>query len=111
MSDWIAIAKLTEIPQRGARLLKTDTADIAIFRTGSDEVFAVSDQCPHLGGPLSQGIVHGNAVTCPLHNWKIDLNSGDVMAPDEGCVRTYPVKIEAGVVYLGATEVQATIGK
>ncbi len=104
MNDWIAIAKLDDIPLRGSRQLKTDTVDIAIFRTGSDEVFAIRDQCPHLGGPLSQGMVHGNTVTCPLHNWKIDLESGQVKAPDEGCVNRYPVKVEQGVVYLGPLE-------
>ncbi len=101
MRDWIAIAKLEDIPLRGSRQLKTDTADIALFRTGSDEVYAIRDQCPHLGGPLSQGMVHGSTVTCPLHNWKIDLKSGQAQAPDEGCVNTYPVKVEQGVVYLG----------
>lgn len=111
MNDWIAIAKLEEIPQLGSRLLKTDTVDIAVFRTGSDEIFAVRDQCPHRGGPLSQGIVHGNAVTCPLHNWKIDLNSGEVMGPDEGCVHTYPVKVEQGVIYLGQMCEQAACKK
>ena len=107
MNDWIAIAKLEEIPPLGSRLLKTDSVDIAIFRTGSDEVFAVRDQCPHRGGPLSQGLVHGNSVSCPLHNWNIDLSSGEVMAPDEGCVHTYPVKVEQGIIYLAQMEEQA----
>lgn len=101
MNEWIAIAKLDEIPRLGARKLQTDTLDIAIFRSGNDEIFALKDSCPHRGGPLSQGIVHGTSVSCPLHNWKIDLHNGEVLAPDEGCVHTYPVKVEQGVVYLG----------
>ncbi|MCB1789313.1 MAG: nitrite reductase small subunit NirD [Gammaproteobacteria bacterium] len=101
MSNWIDIAALEDIPQLGARVIKTDTVDIAVFRTASDQVFALKDECPHRKGPLSQGIVHDTTVTCPLHNWKIDLASGQAKAPDEGCSRSYPVKIENGRVLLG----------
>ena len=101
MSNWIDIASLEDIPQLGARVIKTDTVDIAVFRTASDQVFALKDECPHRKGPLSQGIVHDTTVTCPLHNWKIDLASGQAKAPDEGCSRSYPVKIENGRVLLG----------
>ena len=109
MTKWIEIAKLEDIPRLGARVLKTDTMDIAVFRTAADQVFALRDRCPHKGGPLSQGIVHGGTVTCPLHNWKIDLASGEAQGPDQGCTNSYPVKVEAGVVYLGvaAAEVAA----
>lgn len=106
MTDWIAIAKLDEIPPFGSRVLTTKTTDIAVFRTGNDEVFAVRDQCPHLGGPLSQGIVHDKSVTCPLHNWKINLSNGKVLPPDSGCVQTYPVKVEKGMVYIGNVDDQ-----
>ncbi|MET0068133.1 MAG: nitrite reductase small subunit NirD [Candidatus Thiodiazotropha sp.] len=107
MTDWIAIAKLDEIPKLGARKLKTEQVEIAVFRTGNDEVFALRDRCPHRGGPLSQGIVHGHAVSCPLHNWKIDLHNGQVQGPDEGCVNTYGVKVEEGVVYLSLASVES----
>lgn len=100
MSNWTEIAKLEDIPRLGARVLRTDTMDIAIFRTSADQVFALRDQCPHKGGPLSQGIVHGGTVTCPLHNWKIDLASGEAQGPDQGCTNSYPVKVESGIVYL-----------
>ncbi len=100
MSQWIRIASLDDIPRLGARVLRTDTMDIAVFRTSTDQVFALRDHCPHKGGPLSQGIVHGGAVTCPLHNWKIDLASGEAQGPDEGCTNSFPVKVEDGVVYL-----------
>ena len=100
MTTWTKIARLEDIPRLGARVLRTDTMDIAIFRTAADQVFALRDSCPHKGGPLSQGIVHGGTVTCPLHNWKIDLASGAAQGPDEGCAHSYPVKIEDGVVYL-----------
>ena len=100
MNNWIKIAKLEDIPRLGARVLRTDTMDIAVFRTAGDQVYALRDQCPHKGGPLSQGIIHGGTVTCPLHNWKIDLASGEAQGPDQGCTHRYPVKIEDGVVYL-----------
>ncbi len=99
MTDWIEIAKLEEIPQLGARVIETDTMNIAVFRTSNDDVFAIKDECPHKQGPLSQGIVHGSSVTCPLHNWKIDLASGEALGPDEGCVNTFETKIEGEVVF------------
>lgn len=101
MNNWIEIAALEDIPRLGSRVVKTDTVDIAVFRTASDGVFALKDECPHRKGPLSQGIVHDTTVTCPLHNWKIDLASGEAKAPDEGCTRSYPVKVENGMIYLG----------
>ena len=107
MTDWIEIVALDEIPKLGARVIRTDTVDVAVFRTSDDQVFAVRDACPHKGGPLSQGIVHGTSVTCPLHNWKIDLASGEARAPDRGCSRSFPVKLEDGRVFLSATVQQA----
>lgn len=104
MTHWTEVARLEDIPRLGARVLKTDTMNIALFRTGGDEIFAIKDECPHRQGPLSQGIVHGTSVTCPLHNWKIDLASGEAKAPDEGCTRSYPVKVKDGRVYLGLIE-------
>ena len=108
MNNWIAITNLEEIPRLGARVIKTDSMDIALFRTGNDQVFAMHDRCPHKGGPLSQGIVHGSSVTCPLHNWKIDLASGEALGPDQGCVKTYQVKVEAGTVYLSTLSGEST---
>ena len=106
MSNWIDIAALTDIPKLGARVIKTDTVNIAVFRTSNNEVFALKDECPHRKGPLSQGIVHDTTVTCPLHNWKINLASGEAKAPDEGCTRTYPVKVENGRIYLSLVKQQ-----
>ncbi|MDH3948008.1 MAG: nitrite reductase small subunit NirD [Gammaproteobacteria bacterium] len=107
MSNWIEIAELDDIPRLGARVVKTDTVDIAVFRTANDKVFALKDECPHRKGPLSQGIVHDTTVTCPLHNWKIDLASGEAKAPDEGCTRSYPVRVENGRVFLGLINQEA----
>ena len=100
MSNWIEIAPLEDIPKLGSRVVKTDEFDIAVFRTSNDEVFAIKDACPHKQGPLSQGIVHGTSVTCPLHNWKIDLASGKALGPDEGCTNVYAAKIDNGAVFI-----------
>lgn len=101
MSEWKQICSLTDIPSRGSRVVSgPGHEDIAIFRTGDDQVFAVHDKCPHKGGPLSQGIVHGHHVTCPLHSWKIELTSGNAVAPDVGCAQHFEVKLENGVVWL-----------
>lgn len=100
MSNWIEIVALEAIPRLGSRVIKTDTMDVAVFRTSDDRVFALRDACPHKGGPLSQGIVHGTSVTCPLHNWKIDLASGQALGPDEGCANVFATKVENGTVYL-----------
>jgi|MudIll2142460700_1097286.scaffolds.fasta_scaffold01131_8 nitrite reductase (NADH) small subunit len=100
MSDWIDIGTLDEIPRQGARVVKSADGDIAVFRTLDDEVFALRDRCPHKGGPLSQGIVHGNKVACPLHDWKIHLDTGMAVAPDEGCAARFPVRVDNGRVYL-----------
>ncbi len=112
MTDWIEIGPLSEIPQRGARIIRRQAGDIAIFRTSDDEVFALDDNCPHKGGPLSQGIVHDCRVTCPLHNWVLELKTGEAVAPDQGRVATHQVELRDGIVFLSfaaiATEEIAT---
>lgn len=100
MSNWIEVVAIDDIPQLGSRVIKTNTMNIAVFRNSIDQVFAMKDECPHKKGPLSQGIVHGTSVTCPLHNWKIDLLSGEALGPDQGCTNVFDVKVENGKVYL-----------
>ena len=100
MTDWIEVGPLEEIPRQGARVVQTALGDIAVFRTIDDEVFALRDKCPHKGGPLSQGIVHGKKVACPLHDWKINLEPGIAVAPDEGCAARFPINLEGGKVSL-----------
>jgi nitrite reductase (NADH) small subunit len=98
--NFVDVGALEEIPARGARIVKTALGDVAIFRTSEDEVFALRDQCPHKRGPLSQGIVHGAAVTCPLHNWVISLATGEAQGLDHGCTPRFAVKLEKGRVLL-----------
>jgi nitrite reductase (NADH) small subunit len=97
---WIAIGSIADIPARGARCVATPGGKIAVFRTATDEVFAIEDRCPHRGGPLSQGIVHGAAVTCPLHNWVISLETGRALGADEGAVRTIPIRRDGDNLFL-----------
>ena len=105
MNDWIGICRVDDIPVLGARRVRRPAGtDVAIFRTGSDRVFALLDRCPHKGGPLSQGIVFGEHVACPLHNWAISLADGQARAPDVGCATRFAVRVDDGVVSLLASE-------
>ena len=105
MDDWKAICRLDDIPPLGARRVARERGlDVAVFRTSSDEVFALLDRCPHKGGVLSQGIVFGQHVACPLHNWAIGLADGRAREPDEGCTPRFDVKLEGGMVYLHASQ-------
>ena len=97
---WVEVARLAGIPHLGNRVIATALGNIALFRGAGDKVFALDDKCPHKGGLLSQGIVHGHAVTCPLHNRVVDLDGGEAQAPDSGCIRRRPAKLEAGRVPL-----------
>ena len=97
---FIDIGALEDIPRLGARSVRTADGDIAVFRNARDEVFALRDACPHKKGVLSQGIVHGRSVTCPLHGWVISLVSGAAEGLDEGCTKRFAVKLEDGRVWL-----------
>lgn len=97
---WLDVGAIDAIPRLGARVVATAAGDIAVFRTADDRIFALDDRCPHKAGKLSQGIVHGVHVTCPLHGWVIGLESGVAQAPDEGCARSIPVRLEGGRILL-----------
>lgn len=105
---WMEIGTVEDIPRLGARVVKSSNGDIAVFRTADDEIYAMYDRCPHQGGALSQGIVHGKAVACPLHNWNIDLETGDVLGPDNGCARTLPISVKNGVIRMQMPDAKAT---
>ena len=99
-STWVRVCRLEDIPPLGARVVHREAGDIAVFRNAGNEVFALADRCPHKGGPLSQGIVHGNKVACPLHGWNIQLADGCAVAPDQGCAQSFPSRIDNGEVLL-----------
>jgi nitrite reductase (NADH) small subunit len=100
MSNWVEVGVINDIPKLGARVVQTKQGDIAVFRNSADEIFALRDKCPHKGGPLSQGIVSGKTVACPLHNWKISLENGEALAPDQGCSGVYEIKLEGEKIFL-----------
>jgi nitrite reductase (NADH) small subunit len=103
--EWQIICRVDDIPVLGARVVKRQAkTDVAIFRNTEDKIFALLDKCPHKGGPLSQGIVFGEKVACPLHNWNIELPTGCAVSPDEGCTQKFSVKVEADQVYLDTNE-------
>jgi nitrite reductase (NADH) small subunit len=99
--DWIDVGAVEDVPLRGARVVHTASGDIAVFRTGEGKIFALRDRCPHKNGPLSQGIVHDDGVTCPLHNWVIDLATGQARGADVGCTGVIAVRTERGRIHLG----------
>jgi len=103
MSDvmtWTLVGSIDDIPVRGARCVKNGGTTVAVFRTADDKIFALEDKCPHKNGHLSQGIVHGNCVTCPLHNWVISLETGHAQGADEGRTPAYPVRLDGRNIYL-----------
>ncbi|MES2126395.1 MAG: nitrite reductase small subunit NirD [Pseudomonadota bacterium] len=114
--QWKKICFVKDIPMLGARIVQRGLAwqelpNVAVFRTAEDKIFALLDRCPHKGGPLSQGIVFGDKVACPLHNWNIELGSGCTTAPDVGCTKSFSVKIEEGQVFLDLNELSAPADK
>ncbi len=105
MSNWKPVCQVTDIPVLGSRrVARPQGLDVAVFRNDQDEVFALLDRCPHKGGPLSQGIVFGTSVACPLHNWTIGLADGCAKTPDEGCTQKFSIKVVDGAVYLDQNE-------
>ncbi len=106
MTPWTVICRVDDIPVLGARrVARPGACDVAVFRNGTGKVFALLDRCPHKGGPLSQGIVFGDSVACPLHNWTIGLADGCAQAPDEGCTTPFAVHVDdTGVVHLDRVE-------
>lgn len=107
-NEWKVICSVSDIPVLGSRVVKRDgQTGVAIFRNSADKVFALLDRCPHKGGPLSQGIVFGERVACPLHNWNIELDSGCAVRPDEGCAQRFSVRVEDGQVSLDVNELTA----
>lgn len=106
--NWISIGGLDDIPMRGARRVVWGDIAIAVFRASGDTVRAIEDRCPHKDGPLSQGIVHDDCVTCPLHNWVISLETGMAQGADEGSVRTFRVRVDnASEILLCADDLTA----
>lgn len=104
-NEWIPICRVEDIPVLGSRrIARPRGMDVAIFRNSENQVFALLDRCPHKGGPLSQGIVFGTSVACPLHNWTVGLDDGCARQPDEGCTPKFSCRVDAGQVHLNSVE-------
>lgn len=101
---WLDIGSINDIPERGARIVKTKVGCVAVFRTAENEVFATADRCPHKGGPLSEGIVHDRKVTCPLHNWVFSLETGEAQGADQGQIDTYAARVVDGRILLDVSQ-------
>jgi nitrite reductase (NADH) small subunit len=106
-TDWVDVGAVEDVPVRGSRIVRAPDGDIAIFKAADGAVFALRDKCPHKGGPLSQGIVHGRSVTCPLHNWVINLESGEAMGADHGCSNVIPIIVQDGRILMDARRLAA----
>ncbi len=110
---WTDIGALDQIPRRGARVVRSAEGCVAVFRTADDQAFALEDRCPHKGGPLSQGIVHGKSVTCPLHYWVLSLETGEAQGADDGRAAVFPLKVEDGRILIDFSALvgRAALGK
>jgi nitrite reductase (NADH) small subunit len=102
MSEWIDVGAVDDVPVLGSRVVQAPGGDIAVFKAADGTLFALRDRCPHKGGPLSQGMVHGHSVTCPLHNWVISLGTGEAQGADQGCAHKIPLRTEATRILLAA---------
>jgi nitrite reductase (NADH) small subunit len=109
MSEWIEVGHVDDVPLRGSRVIATEQGDIAVFKSADGRIFALWDKCPHKGGPLSQGIVHGTSVTCPLHNWVVGLETGEVKGPDQGCARKVAVQLVEGTILISAAHLRKQV--
>jgi nitrite reductase (NADH) small subunit len=103
MSEWIDVGTVDDVPVLGSRVVQAPSGDIAVFKAADGTLFALRDRCPHKGGPLSQGIVHGHSVTCPLHNWVISLKTGEAQGADNGCTHKIPLRVEGSRILLAAS--------
>lgn len=105
---WLHAGSFTSLPPQGSKVVQAHGKRIAVFRTADDELYAIDDSCPHRGGPLSEGLVHGKRVSCPLHDWSIELRTGEAVLPDKGCVKTYATRLVGGEVYISLDAVPET---
>ena len=97
---WHRICRVEDIPRMGGRTVRVDQMEVAIFRLSDNRIRAVDNRCPHQQGPLADGMVSGETIICPMHARKISLESGEMLPPDSGCVKTWPTKVEDGQVLL-----------
>jgi len=100
MANWIKIVEVEGVPSMGSRKVIIGDDEIVLFKTKDGSIYAVNNECPHKQGKLSEGLVHENSVTCPLHNWDIDLETGIAKDENGACTKRYNTKVEEGIIYL-----------
>ncbi|WP_078547798.1 nitrite reductase small subunit NirD [Litchfieldia alkalitelluris] len=96
----VLVGSIHELPDRLGKTVRVGEREVAVFKLSGGSVRAVENRCPHKGGVLSEGIISGEFVFCPMHDWKICLDDGKVQEPDHGCVKTFKTSIEGNEVYL-----------
>jgi nitrite reductase (NADH) small subunit len=100
-SGWLQVCTLHELSRAGVRTLALPELNVAVFRLADGRVFAIEDRCPHRGARLSAGVIYdADKIACLDHGWGIRLADGEAEAPEQGCVLTFPVKVEDGLVFV-----------
>lgn len=96
----VFIGEIKDLPQKLGKTITIGSKEIAVFKMENGKITAIENRCPHKGGVLAEGILSGEFVFCPMHDWKISVIDGKVQAPDVGCVQTYPVEVKDEQVYV-----------
>lgn len=96
----VFICDVLDLPQKLGKTVTIGRKEIAVFKMENGKIRAIENRCPHKGGVLAEGILSGEYVFCPMHDWKISVKDGKVQSPDVGCVQTYPVEVKDGQVYV-----------
>lgn len=96
----VFVGEVADFPQKLGKTVTIGSKEIAVFKLENGEIKAIENRCPHKGGVLAEGILSGEYVFCPMHDWKIGVKDGKVQAPDVGCVQPYPVEVKGDQVYI-----------
>jgi nitrite reductase (NADH) small subunit len=100
----VFIGEVADLPQKLGKTFTIGSKEIAVFKLENGNIRAIENRCPHKGGVLAEGIVSGEHVFCPMHDWKISVKDGKVQAPDVGCVQSYPVEVKGDRVFIRISE-------
>jgi len=100
MIERVKVLKVDDVAKDFGKTIRIGELEIALFRLKNGKFHAIENRCPHRGGVLVEGMVSGQHVFCPMHDWKIDVTTGKVQEPDHGCVKTFEIEVEGDDVYL-----------
>ena len=96
----IRVGTVDDMTDRLGKTVRAGELEIAVYKLSNGRIRAIENRCPHKGGVLTEGIVSGDFVFCPMHDWKICLHDGKVQEPDSGCVKSFETIIEGDEIYL-----------